>query len=350
MSHAIPKAPRVVRRQAPLLDTAALSFLEGNLCTPSVIALPNWAWEGQPDLYGSAKLACFFAHHTGRGIRLAVADVPEGPWRVISMASPGLAETPFGMADPVISEADGPPDWMDLGTPEGRARAGLRSDGPPWRMIAHIASPDVHVDLDQEYLWMTYHGLLQDGEQGTRFATSQDGVVWDTGSDDTAPLLGPPYFRGFQGPDGARYALTFGGYLYRAEVPWGPYEAGPCLVPPDAEERPVRHIEGHVRGAFLHLFYSRIGDAPECLYHAYVSIDADWQEWRAVGESVLLIPDRAWEGSDVPVTASRVGAAIPRERALRDPCIFDAPNGRSYLYYCGGGESTLCLAELFWED
>ena len=340
--------PKIVRHEGPLLDARSDPTLEGNICTPSVVALPNWAWERQPDLFGSGRIALFFAHHTGKGIRLAVADKPEGPWRVISMASPGLAETPFAMEDPPLPDGE-PLDWMNLSSAESRLRAGLRLDGPPWRMIAHIASPDVHVDEEGEQLWMTYHGLLPDGEQITRFATSPDGLFWEAGTAETALSLGPPYFRGFEGPDGARYALAIGGDLLRAETPEGPYEAGPCLVPPSSEGCRVRHIEGHVRGDVLHLFYSRIGDAPERLYHAYVQMAGEWRSWRMEGETVLLSPETPWEGGDAPVTESKVGCGSGKDREVRDPCVFVMPKGGTYLFYCGAGEGTLCLAELVWD-
>lgn len=349
MRKAFLQAPKATRIDYPLLDVRTDPALGGNICTPSVISVPNWAWEIQPDLYGAARIACFFAHHTGQGIRLAVAETPEGPWRVISMASPGLRETPFVHSDLVVPEEPHQPDWMDLSTEEARARAGLRAGpGPPWHLIAHIASPDVHIEDDSERFWMTYHGLLPNLEQGTRLATSKDGVFWESGDEDSAPILGPAYFRGIKGQDGARYALALGGSLLRAEHVEGPYEQGPQLVPPDAKGRPVRHIEGHVRGQALHLFFTRIGDAPEQIYHAAVDMAADWKQWHVDQETLLLAPNRAWEGGALPITASQIGAAITREPALRDPAVYVAADHQCYLFYCGGGESSLCAAKLEW--
>lgn len=345
-----PAPPKVYRHGKALLDARVQSELKGNLCTPSVVTIPDWARARLPDFYGSARVACYFAHHTGRGIRLALAEAPEGPWQVASMEAPALADTPFGIEDPLLPQGAGQPDWIDVSTPDSRWRSGLTGspDGPPWRMVAHVASPDVHVDAAADRFWMTYHGLLPDGGQATRLATSVDGVTWETGTDQTAPLLGPPYFRGFFGPDGFRYALVFQGGLMRAANPEGPYEVGPVLVPPDSQGRAVRHIEGLVRGETLHLFYSRIGDAPELIYHATAALSGPWHDWTVRTETVLVTPEAPWEGADQPVTPSKIGTAPGLENALRDPCIYEAPDGRCFLYYCGGGEQSLCLAELVW--
>ena len=65
--------------------------------------------------------------------------------------------------------------------------------GIDW-LYPHIASPDVHVEPDDERIRMYFHGLLPDGAQMTRVALSRDGLAFEA----VPALLGPAYFRAFR--------------------------------------------------------------------------------------------------------------------------------------------------------
>ena len=53
-----------------------------------------------------------------------------------------------------------------------------------------------------------------------------------------------------------------------------------------------------------------------------------------------------WEGSDLPVLISVVGAASGRLRELRDPCVFQDVDGQVYLLYSAAGESAIGIVKL----
>ncbi len=84
-----------------------------NVNFPSVIRVPEWI----DDPLGRYYL--YFSHKRGSYIRLAYADHVEGPWQIYKSGTLHIKETPF---------------------------------------TGHIASPDVHVDQDNEVIRMYYHG------------------------------------------------------------------------------------------------------------------------------------------------------------------------------------------------
>ncbi len=59
-------------------------------------------------------------------------------------------------------------------------------------------------------------------------------------------------------------------------------------------------------------------------------------DWKAEHTVTLLEPELEWEGADYPISASDIGMAKPRERALRDPCLLDTPAG-VFMIYAGAG-------------
>ena len=60
---------------------------------------------------------------------------------------------------------------------------------------------------------------------------------------------------------------------------------------------------------------------------------------------MVLAPEHAWEGVGEPVEPSMRGEVNRLVRQLRDPCIHEE-GGRTYLLYCGGGESGIGIAEV----
>ncbi|MEM6549336.1 MAG: hypothetical protein AAF713_16535 [Pseudomonadota bacterium] len=287
-----------------------------------MIRMPNWA----PGL-GRYHLA--FAHHTGRHIRLAYAERLQGPWQIhppglLDVAAAGFAADDLATPAKTLST-----DWA--GAEEGF-------------LYAHIASPDLHIDQAGRRILMYVHGLLPDGDQKTRLAVSTDGLAFTP----QGPFLGPPYFRVFA-HGGAVYALAWGGRLLRSDGWEGPFEPGPWITgaaPRAPDWAGLRHAALRVEGDRLHLIYSRIGDRPERLLYATVHLSGDWQAWHATEPIDLLTPTLAWEGADLPLSRSTIGAAHCRERALRDPCLFRDADGSDWLLYSGAGESGIGLARL----
>lgn len=124
-----------------------------NINGPSLIHVPEWVKKPLGRYY------LYFAHHSGKYIRLAYADKLEGPWTV---HEPGTLH---------MKDAPG-------------------SD--------HIASPDVHVDHEKKEIRMYFH---QPGPEGSEFkkqvsyvATSKDGLSFKANKE----TLGKPYFRVFK--------------------------------------------------------------------------------------------------------------------------------------------------------
>ena len=239
-----------------------------------------------------------FLRHKGTYIRLAHADSLTGPWSLYTPGALDLEESLF--------VADDPPE-----PPE--------TDRPAWAkgmkggyLYAHIASPDVHIDDVTRCFRMYYHGLLWNGDQQTRLATSTDGISFQP----LDPLLGPPYFRAFT-YCGFVYVITWGGEVWRARQWEGPFESGPRLVHYDAKGgigEGFRHGEVHRVGDTLYVFYTRMGDRPERILYAEINLKSDWKTWIAGDSKVLLEPELEWEGVDLPLETSTMGAVHQRAR------------------------------------
>ena len=69
---------------------------------------------------------------------------------------------------------------------------------------------------------------------------------------------------------------------------FAPFEPGPTPLDPR-----TRHTAVLRRGDRLHLFWSRIGDAPERLFHGVVDLAGDWRDWRLDGAREILRPPRS---------------------------------------------------------
>ncbi len=309
--------PRLERLLAePLIHPGLHPRIGDNINGPSLIRVPDWVENrlGRYHLY--------FAHHMGTHIRMAYSDALGGPWRIHAPGVLDVAQSLFEAAD--------------LPEPEVAVEEDLS-------LYAHVASPDVHIDHEKRQIRMYFHGLLADADQQTRVATSRDGLSFEA----LAPLLGPPYFRVFA-HGGWVYAIAWGGALLRAKGWEGPFEAGPPLLtssPVAVAGQIIRHVAVLCRGDRLELFYSCIGDEPECILHRSIGLSADWADWKAGVPTVVLRPELTWEGADLPPVRSRIGAADGREHALRDPCIY-CEGDRIYLLYSGAGESGIGLAEV----
>lgn len=268
-----------------------------NLNGPSLIRTPEWL----PNRLGRYYL--YFAHHSGKYIRLAYADQLEGPWTIYEPGTLHLAE------------------------------AGFKD---------HIASPDVHIDEDNRRIAMFFHGAFLPirPRQATRVAFSGDGIRFTTQMD----ILGKAYWRVFRYQD-RHYALAKPGLLFRSPKGelWRNFEQGPQIFP--AGEPAMRHLAVHRVGDILHVFYSRIGDCPERIVHSRIHLAGDWETWCPSPPRTVLSPEFDWEGADLPVEPSSGGQAKGRVRQLRDPAIY-AEGNDVYLLYSVAGEHGIAIAEI----
>ena len=325
-------APRYrVRRfdHNPIIRPHMDERMGANVQGPSLIRVPDWL----PDPLGRYYL--YFADHKGSYIRLAFADALEGPWRTHPPGSLQLVASRFPVQPLTPPSAD--PHANDDARLPGRAPAGTPGIPPPLEdaTITHIASPDVHVDHENRRIVMYYHGLVSFGAQRTRVATSGNGIDFVAREE----LLGPSYFRVFRHA-GDTYALAMPGILLRSRDGLSAFECGPTLFEPLQ-----RHTALLKRGDRLHVFWTRVGDAPERIYCSAVDLSGPWSDWQA-GEAVAVLqPETDWEGARLPVQPSYRGAIAIEVNQLRDPAIHEE-NGRLYLLYAVKGESGIALAEL----
>lgn len=288
----------------PIIDASASLSLGAKINGPSLIRVPTWVKNPLGKYY------LYFAHHKGKFIRLAYADKLSGPWRI---HEPGTIH---------LTEATALED--------------------------HIASPDVHIDEENQIIRMYLHGSHPGTNQRTVSATSRDGLSFDV----SATIHGYSYFRVFQFND-AYYAIDALGFLNRsdhADHGWERHE--PELVAPihyedefgSRDDVRIRHSAVLRQDDTLYLFYSRKGDAPERLMMAEVSLRGDWKSWRAGAPIEILRPERVYEGTDFLNAPSKKGGAI-KVQQLRDPCVFEE-DGNLYLLYSVAGEMGIAIAHL----
>ncbi len=273
-----------------------------NINGPSLIRAPEWIEEPLGEYY------LYFAHHNGSYIRLAYADALEGPWKIYE---PGV----------------------------------LHVEESPGR--GHVASPDVHVDDEEQRIRMYYHAPNPaDGPpgQGTYVAVSEDGLNFDA----LEEYLGLFYFRVFEHEDGWHYALAKyfndGGIMYRSRDGLTDFEEGPRMLPR------VRHKALWEHDGKLYVFFSRGGDTPEHILVSRIeNLDDDWEEWRFTEPQTVLKPEKDYEGVDEPIETSSFGSTYDFVHQLRDPAIYEE-DGRVYMLYSTAGEWAIAIAELHFEE
>ncbi|NRB29911.1 MAG: hypothetical protein HRU27_04875, partial [Rhizobiaceae bacterium] len=292
----------IIRRllDHPIISQQMSPSLGNNINGPSLIRVPDWV----PNPLGRYYL--YFAHHKGRSIRLAYADQVTGPWTIWEAGALSLEDSLFPHKySQIHPKIDADDNLFDMGI----------ADFHP-----HIASPDVHVDDANRQIRMYFHGMVEDGDQKTRLAVSSDGLRFEP----NPGLFDHYYFRVFEYA-GLHWALSWGGFLYRANSAEGPFERGPTLFEGEPVTPPgtiLRHLAVHVSGDQLHLFFSRIGDTPEAIYHCQVALDPDWHQWQVTAPQEILRPVDPWEGALLPAQTSKPGVAVTPVHELRDPDIF----------------------------
>jgi len=329
--------PLRARRLAdgPIIGPESHPSIGTNIQGPSVIRAPEWL----PDPLGRYLL--YFADHKGSFIRLASADEIDGPWTVHPAGSLQLADSHF-LTEPAELDDE------TFATIAARYRAALGDDQMPTDLRMdlvhpHIASPDVHVDDARREIVMYFHGLEALGDQRTRVAVSADGVSFRAAPE----LHGPSSFRVFR-HDGWWYALAMPGRVFRSRDGRAGFEEGIRLFGPNMRHSAVQVIDPHPEtgGPVLEVFWTRVGDAPECVLRSEVDLAGDWLGWRTRSDPVEVIrPEHPWEGADEPQLPSVRGAVDRPVNQLRDPCVF-VDDGRMFLFYALAGESGIGVAEL----
>ena len=290
----------------PIITPDMDDRMGGNIQGPSLIKVPDWV--DNP----LGKYYLYFADHRGTYIRMAYADEVTGPWTIHTPGTLKLEDSFFPTTCPPCSLAP------------GRVAA----------LYPHIASPDVLVREDLRQIVMYYHGRGV-GRQFTRAAVSSDGIRFEGREED----LGRAYFRVIE-YEGYYYAMSMPGVLYRSRDGLTGFEAGPQFFTAD-----MRHSALLIRDNLLHVFFSNRGDAPERIMLSTIELTEDWREWRASEPGEVMRPELHYEGSDLPVEASRGGYIDERVHQLRDPAIFQEGD-KTYLLYSVAGESGIAIAEV----
>ena len=131
----------------PIIQSSMCDRIGVNLNGPSVIEVPGWV------LNPLGKYYLYFAHHRGRYIRMAYGNDLMGPWTIHRPGVLNVTETPFAHSDLSLDQARAQPGFNPLNSPY---------------LYAHIASPDVHIDLHNQKIRLYYHGMESNADQVTR--------------------------------------------------------------------------------------------------------------------------------------------------------------------------------------
>ena len=308
-----------IRRLAhnPIIHPQMDERIGCNINGPSLLRTPPWLPNALGDYY------LYFAHHKGAFIRLAYAHRLDGAWQVHSPGTLALADSFF---------CTSPPPSSVLANLERQPTTESDED----RLTPHIASPDVHVDEQRHEIRMYYHGLLDDGSQRTRVAVSHDGLHFKA----RAEILSLPYLRVFH-YDAYWYGLAMPGVLYRSRDGLADFERGPQIFGDN-----MRHAALQRSADTLRVFWTRVGDAPERILCSTVPLTGDWRQWQASSDTEVMRPEMPWEGAECAVEPSLRGAINNPVNQLRDPYVFEDPNGAVYLLYAVAGESGIAIATL----
>ncbi len=307
------------------MDSQVISLISVERCPRNPII-----WPGMPGLEGKAgdningptlvrvppwvecplgKYYLYFGHHRGTFIRLAYAEDPTGPYTIFK---PGILS--------------------------------LREVGKIIRPKPHhIASPEIWLDPAQQTIRLYFHadtpgtGIYHDQGQMSFVATSPDGLLFTPHGTPLAPF----YLRVFQHHDffyGIAKNDNIDGMLVRSPDGLHTFARGACFVPG------FRHCGLYSQDPWLHVFFTRAGDAPERIFLSTVDLRPDWNAWALTDPFEVLRPELEWEGAHLPVSPSKYGGT-QAANALRDPHVFVDGN-LLYLLYTVQGEGGIAIAQL----
>ena len=324
-----------------------------NINGPSLIRVPNFISRGNR-VNRDANYYLYFAHHNGEYIRMAWAENVTGPYRLYDA---GASVGDRGVFDDNRNRID-----LDN-------NVGIQDN--------HIASPDVHVDNDNNRIIMYFHagGYRFDGRninsQRTFVNTSSRGAEFRRR--DTEPVqLGDSYFRVFE-DNNTLYAMDNRGIPRRARSfnnPWRPtngYYNGNTLPElwqrnntdfyqnriqsergQSRSQRRLRHTGVRVAGREAQIFFTERGDSQEHIRLSRINLNvSSWNNWNpSYPGNEILRPVSGWEGGQFNRRNSEAGAAPENVNQLRDPDVFEDSDGSLYLLYAGGGEDGIGIAAL----
>jgi hypothetical protein len=278
-----------------------------NVAGPSLIRAPSWL------AHPLGKYYLYFANHRGPEIHLAYADHLAGPWRI---------------------HRPGPVSVFQVAAVNGELTDAHR----------HAASPDIFVDEQARQIRMYFHFRLPKLGHVSTVATSSDGLAFAI----QPGTIGEPYLRHFN-YGGWFYFIDRRGRLVRSRDGLQRFEIGSSNIYEatlgSQSGATLRHAAVVRRGSELQIFFTRVGDEPESILLATMSLEGDWRSWRPNPPRLILSPGTPEEGVDLPIRPSRKGDAKGRQRQLRDPDIYEE-RGRTYLLYAVAGESGIAIAEI----
>ena len=317
-----------------------------NINGPSMIRVPDWIPTNRR-AHPSAQYYLYFGHHVGDYVRMAWAANIEGPYTLYDNFTNSGDRGVLDNADDDI--------FLDNG---------IRIEEN------HLASPDVHVDNENQRIIMYFHSgssFFVDGEevnsQVTWASTSPYGLEF---YDNIEPVhLGRSYFKVFE-TGGELYSLDNGSNINRAQDsdnPWSApgghdftrrlWDGNPSGhvfqddIPVPSSELRVRHTGVHVDGDQLLAFYSRRGELQERIQLSTINVNQDWSRWDPTyPPKEVLAPNPGWEGGQRRMDNSETSAGV-NVNQLRDPDIFQDNDGQLYLVYSGNGEGGLGIARLY---
>ena len=297
----------------PIIKPAMLLGEDGqNINGPSLIKVPSWI--NNP----LGKYYLYFAHHQGKYIRLAYSDNLKGPWTIYEKGTLKMEECRCNFTSERLSN------------------------------YRHIASPDVLIDSIRKELVMYFHCPVHIGgadsiknyPQITLRSTSKNGIDFSPEKE----ILGDSYFRVFKWND-YYYAIARLGELYRSMDGVSNFKKGTNPFLKFQNPSMLRHSAVILRGNILYVFYSRIGDMPERILLSKIQLTNEWNSWTPSEPVTVLEPTFDYEGVNLSLAKSVVGASKDPVRELRDPAIFE-DNGKTYLLYSVSGELGIAIAEL----
>ncbi|MFN7935704.1 MAG: hypothetical protein U0R19_20415 [Bryobacteraceae bacterium] len=311
----------------PIVTEAMLPGPDGgSINGPSMIRVPDWAGKRLGRYY------LYFSHHSGKYIRMAYADRPEGPWKI--------------------------------------HEGGVLNVADQSAVKGHIASPDAVVDEQARRVYLFYHGKggatggdEDEPGQSSSVAVSEDGLHFRP----LGTVVGPAYLRVFRHA-GAWYAVNGRGALLRApalgqrfvamgqmigdEIPMAldPVRRG---EPGARSDRPatgsdrytLRHSAVDLVGDRLAFYFTCVGHRPERIFVSFVELKGAPEKWRATEATEVLRPEKDWEGAQLELQFSKGGRSRAWENGIRDPAIF-REGARAWLLYSTAGEHGLGMAEL----
>jgi hypothetical protein len=276
-----------------------------NINGPCCIRVPDWC----NNKFG--KYYLYFAHHSGKYIRMAYADKLEGPWTELKGG---------------VLELDGLIDAHH-----------------------HIASPDIYIDSHNKEIRMYFHAPSYiKKQQWTYLATSKNGLKFSQYSSQT---LAPFYLRIFY-HNNFFYAITKGGNIWYSKS--GLNSFTPLHNPFNRkldneiwhnEVGSIRHVGLLNLNPTLYIFYTKIGDSPEEILCGSIDLSKPAEKWKVSNINAILKPEMDFEGAKLKLMPSKAGKSKVEENALRDPFIFE-DDGKIYLFYCVKGEFGIALSEL----